>query len=63
MSEPTKLQKTKAPPSRNAQLTKRENCAKKQNRVKKMLSGEVISSQRRKRDFRMVSQRIREMRL
>lgn len=42
MSEPTKLQKTKAPPFRNAQLTKRENCAKKQNRVKKMLSGEVL---------------------
>ena len=42
MSEQTKLQKTKAPPSRNAQLTERENCAKKQNRVKKMLSGEVL---------------------
>lgn len=37
MSELTKLQKTKAPPSRKAQLTERENCTKKQNRVKKML--------------------------
>lgn len=42
MLELTKLQKTTTPPSRNAQLTERENCAKKQNSVKKMLSGEVL---------------------
>ena len=36
------VKKTKAPPSRNAQPSGRENSAKKQNRVKGIISGEVL---------------------
>ena len=36
------LKKTKAPPSRNAQPSGRENSAKKQNRGKEIISGEVL---------------------